>query len=89
MIFTSFRSNIKKLNPKKCKEMLINFMQNDNFTTRPIVLGNNTVECVTTYKLLGIVISNDLKWNQHIDYISKRSFEMPVFPEDSLKKSGC
>ena len=24
-----------KLNPKKCKEMLINFMQNDNFTTRP------------------------------------------------------
>ena len=21
-----------KLNPKKCKEMLINFMQNDNFT---------------------------------------------------------
>ena len=24
---------------KKRKEMLINFMQNDNFTTRPIVLG--------------------------------------------------
>ena len=44
-----------KLNPKKCKEMLINFMQNDNFTTRPIVLGNNTVECVTSYKLLGII----------------------------------
>ena len=62
-----------KLNPKKCKEMLINFMQNDNFTTRPIVLGNNTVECVTTYKLLGIIISNDLKWNEHIDYISKKA----------------
>ena len=56
--------------------MLINFMQNDNFfkffflilqvdnfTTRPTVLGNNTVECVTTYKLFGIIISNDLKWN--------------------------
>ena len=27
-----------KLNPKKCKEMFINFMLNDNFTTRPIVL---------------------------------------------------
>ena len=48
-------------------------MQNDNFTTRPIVLGNNTVECVTTYKLLGIIISNDLKWNEHIDYVSKKA----------------
>ena len=44
----SFEHNMK-LNPKKCKEMLIiNFTQNDNFTTRPIVLGSNTVECVTT-----------------------------------------
>ena len=68
----SIKQNMK-LNPKKCKEMLINFMQNDNFTTRPIVLGNNTVECVTTYKLLGIIISNDLKWNEHIDYISKKA----------------
>lgn len=28
-----------KLNPKKCKEMLINFMQSDNFATRPIILS--------------------------------------------------
>ena len=63
-----------KLNPKKCKEMLINFMQNDNFTLiRPIVLDNNTVERVTTYKLLGIIISNDLKWSEHIDYIWKKA----------------
>ena len=38
-------------------------MQSDNFTTRPIVLGNNTVECVATYKLFDIIISNYLKWN--------------------------
>ena len=52
--------------------------KSSNFTTRPIVLGNNTVECVTTYKLLGIIISNDLKWGEHIDNISKKSFEAPV-----------
>ena len=51
----------------------VNFMQNDNFTTRPIVLGNNRVESVTTYKLLGIIISNDLKWNEHIDYVSEKA----------------
>ena len=38
--------------------MLINFMQYDNFSTRPIVLGDNTVERVT-YKLLSIIISNN------------------------------
>ena len=54
-----------KLNPKKCKEMLINL--------RPIVLDNNTVERVTTYKLLGIIISNDLKRNEHIHYLSKKA----------------
>ena len=68
----SMERNMKFI-AKKCKEMLINFMQNDNFTTRPIVLGNNTVERVTTYKLLDIIISNDLKWSEHIDYISKKA----------------
>ena len=31
-------------------------------------MTNNTVVCATTYKLLGIIISNDLQWNKHIDY---------------------
>ena len=53
--------------------MLVNFMQNDNLNTRPIVLGDNTIERVTTYKLLGIIISNDLKWSEHIDYVSKKA----------------
>ena len=66
--------------------MFINFMLNDNFTTRSIVLGN-TVECVTTYKLLGIIISNDLKWNEHIDYISKKASNR-LYSLRILKKVG-
>ena len=55
--------------------------------SRPIVLGNNTVECVTTYKLLGIIISNDLKWNEHIDYISKKASKR-LYSLRILKKVG-
>ena len=81
-----------KLNPKKCKEMLINFMQNDNFTIRPIVLGNNTVECVTASKLLGIIISNYLKWNEHIDYISmkasKRLYSLRILKKVGVNREG-
>ena len=67
-------------------------MQNDNFTTRPIVLGNNTAEGVTTYKLLGIIISNDLKWNDHSDYISnkasKRLYSLRILKKVGVNRDG-
>ena len=40
-------------------------------------MTNNTVVCATTHKLLGIIISNDLQWNKHIDYISKKASKRP------------
>ena len=43
-----------RLNPKKCKEMLVNSMHNRNFSLTSIVIGCNTVERVNTYKLLGV-----------------------------------
>ena len=61
-----------KLNPAKCKEMIINFMAYPNFSVRPICIGDSVVECVKSYKLLGVYIDNDLKWNSHIDYIVKK-----------------
>ena len=72
--------------------MLINFMQNDNFTTRPIVLCNNAVECVTASKLLVIIINNDLKWKEHIDYISKKAskrlYSLRIFKKVGVNREG-
>ena len=62
-----------KLNPGKCKEMLINFMHEPNFLVKPITMGNNTIERVSCYKLLGVYISDNLKWNNHVDYIYKKA----------------
>ena len=61
-----------KLNPTKCKEMLINFMNNRNFILNPIVIGGNSIERVLTYKLLGVHISNDLNWNHYVEHIVKK-----------------
>ena len=44
-----------------------------NFSVRPICIGDSVVECFKCYKLLGVYIDNDLKWNSHIDYIVKKS----------------
>ena len=50
-----------RLNPIQCKEMLINFMLYPNFTLRPLVVGNNFIERVSTYKILGVFIDSDLR----------------------------
>ena len=56
-----------KLNPLKCKKMVINFMHNVNFILRPLVIGSNVVERVNNCKLLGVQLSEDLKWNKHVE----------------------
>ena len=84
-----------KLNPKKCNEMYVNFMKNSITAMRPISVGNQEVERVGSYKLLGIMISDDLKWNVHAEYViakaAKRLYALRllkragVMPEDMLK----
>ena len=88
-----------KLNPKKCKEMYINFMTNSVTSLRPICVGYKEVERVGTYKLLGVIISDDLKWNAHVEYViakaAKRLFALRllkragVMPKDILKVYLC
>ena len=64
-----------RLNPIKCKEMLINSMLYPNFTLIPLLVGNNDTERVSTYKILGVFLDNDLRRNSHVDYIYKKAFE--------------
>jgi hypothetical protein len=66
-------SHNMKLNPGKCKEMFINFMQDHNILVNPIIMGNKEIECVSNYKLLGVYLNEDRNWNTHIDYISKKA----------------
>ena len=68
-----------RLNPIKCQEMLINFMSYPNFTLRPLVVDNNGIERVSTYKILGVFIDSDLKWNSNVEYIIKKLASFQVF----------
>lgn len=61
------------LNPTKCKEMHINFLRNSNGLINPILIGCNVIQCVSTYKILGVIIDSDLKWNCHVNYIIKKA----------------
>ena len=47
-----------------------NFMKNPYTVMRPICIGDQVVEQVKTYKLLEVVISEDLKWNlTHVEHV--------------------
>ena len=68
-----------RLNPIKCQEMLINFMSYPNFTLRPLVVDNNGIERVSTYKILGVFIDSDLKWNSNVEYLYKKACKFLSF----------
>ena len=50
--------------------LLSKVMANPNtILMRPICIGSQVVGTVKTYKLLGVPIREDLKWNSHVDCI--------------------
>jgi len=76
-----------KLNPVKCKEMLINVMCNPNITISPINIGSRITEQVTSFKLLGVMVDNRLKWDNHVDYIFKKASKR-LYSLRLLKRAG-
>ena len=61
-----------KLNEDKTKQMIFNFTNNFQFSTRNTVNGKN-VEILDKTKLLGVVITNDLKWEDNTNMIVKKA----------------
>ena len=54
------------LNEGKCKEMRIQFSPKANVCP-PLIINHSELELVHCAKVLGAIISNDLKWNRHIE----------------------
>ena len=63
---------IKKmlLNEAKTKTMIFNFTDNHQFTTR-LSVNNQNIDVVDNAKLLGTVLTNDLKWDSNTNKIVK------------------
>ena len=60
------------LNQKKTKLMLFNFTDNHQFSTR-LKLNNENLEIFKYAKLLGVIISDDMKWDKNTDYLVKKA----------------
>ena len=66
-------NNNMRLNPRKCKTMTVDFLHYNSCVPRPVAVGRSDIEQVSTFKLLGVHLSEDLSWAVHCDYIMKRA----------------
>ena len=82
-------NNYMKINSKKSKEMIISFTRNIHVheDVPNIVIEGNPVEQVEHAKLLGVILSNDLTWNKHVDSIVKKAAKR-VYMLYQLKRAG-
>ena len=62
-----------KINSEKTKTMLFNYTNNYQFRTR-LKLNDEVLETVTETKLLGTIITSDLKWDKNTNYIIKKAY---------------
>ena len=73
-----------KLNDMKCKEMRVCFLR-ESPELSPLVINGQILEVV--YKVLGLIIQSNLKWNDYINSVvskaSKRLYILHV-----LRRSG-
>ena len=65
------RTDEFQLNEAKCKELRITFARPKRSFT-PIVVNGKPIDVVSSAKVLGVNISQDLKWNIHISQIVKK-----------------
>ena len=66
------------LNATKSKELRVDFSKSRGAFTQ-LYMGHSPIEVVSQSKVLGVTISDDLKWNQHVDYITGKASQCHIY----------
>ena len=72
------KDNCLDLNVTKTKEMLFDFRRNKPEVTN-IQIDNSEVECVKSYKYLGVNIESNVKWDSHVHSQIKKANQRLYF----------
>ena len=64
--------NHMKLNPEKCVRLEITFMRNRP-PIEPVYIDDHELSLVSETKVLGVIVQNNLKWEQNVKNIVKRA----------------
>ena len=79
------------LNPKKCKEMLISFLKYNIANINLIYTFGSFIVTVSSFKIPGPTLLNDLSWNLYIDNVirkaNSRLYALRLLKRDGLRQS--
>ena len=81
--------NDMRLNSEKCKEMIIDFSRNYSLTSgiQSVTIGEHVLGRVEHAQMLGVTISNNLTWSEHVDNIVSKVGKR-VYMLYQLKRAG-
>jgi hypothetical protein len=65
--------NRMKINPKKSHVILFNKSRNWDFPPEVSFADGKNLEYVSEMKLVGVVVSDDLRWGKNTQYICKKA----------------
>ena len=71
---TYAEKNEMKLNDQKTKVILFNKARNYDFMPKCYFEKNENLQVVEKLKLLGVIVTSDLSWAAHCDYICQKAF---------------
>ena len=78
--------NKLQLHPTKCKEFRIQFSKRE-YIAEPIIISGQQLEIVKSAKILGVTLTDDLRWNKHIGtVVSKASKRLYLLKQ--LQRAG-
>ena len=68
--------------------MVLNFMGNPSIIMRPLYIGNQIVERISSYKLLGVIINETGNGTATVDYITAKASKK-LYALRLLKRAGA
>ena len=69
-------SKLLRIKEKKSNILKFNFSRNFDFPPELVISGfNDQLEVISETKLLGVMITSDLKWAANTEYICKKAFK--------------
>ena len=72
------------LNEKKSKIMIFNFTLNHQFSTR-VHLKGTLLETINQTRLLGTILTSDLKWHANSQYLTQRGYQRMIILRNLYK----
>lgn len=70
------KNNALEINTKKTEEIVFS---SKSIIINPIIINNELIKQVQSYKYLGVMIDATLSWKHHIDYICKKTKQRIYF----------